>query len=67
MKFQFAPKANYRIGQRIAVNGLSLMVESYSHTGKNLIAVTLPGAPKFQRIMVILTDSKPVCACEVTA
>lgn len=62
MKFQFAPKGNYTIGQVITVNGRQLRVESYSHTGRNLIAHTLENAPRFERFTIVLTDAQPISA-----
>jgi len=41
MKFAYIPKAEYRIGQVIQVHGKPMRVESYTHTGKNLVATTL--------------------------
>lgn len=58
MKFKFAPKGNYHIGQTIRVDGKDWVVESYSHTGRNLVATRCD--TKFERILVILTDAKPI-------
>jgi len=60
MKFAFIPKAQYKIGQIIQVHGQSMRVESYTHTGRNLIACTLDGAPRFQRVACICTDSPSI-------
>jgi hypothetical protein len=57
MKFAFIPKAKYTIGQIIQVHGQSMRVESYTHTGRNVIACTLDGAPKFQRVVCVCTDA----------
>lgn len=56
MKFAYIPKGIYTIGQIIEINRKKLRVESYSHTGKNLIACTLEDAPKFERVVCICTD-----------
>jgi len=60
MKFAFIPKGNYTIGQIISVHGKPVRVNSFSHTGKNVIVTTLLGAPKFERIVCICTDSQPI-------
>jgi hypothetical protein len=60
MTFAFIPKSNYKIGQIITVHGKPMRVESYTHTGKNVTAHTLEGAPRFKRIVCICTDSKPI-------
>ena len=60
MKIAFIPKANYTIGQIIRVHGQPMRVESYTHTGKNVIVHTLEGAPKFQRIVCICTDGEAI-------
>lgn len=57
MRFAFIPKVQYKIGQVIQVHGQSMRVESYTHTGRNLIACTLDGSPKFERIVCICTNS----------
>lgn len=59
-KFAFIPKGNYTIGQVITVHGKPMQVESYSHTGKNVIVVSLTNAPKFERIVCVCTDAKPI-------
>jgi len=56
MTFAFIPKASYKIGQVIQVHGEPMRVESYTHTGKNVTVCTLPGAPRFRRILCICTD-----------
>ena len=56
MRFAFIPKAAYKIGQVIQVHGAPMRVESYTHTGRNVTAVTLPDAPRFKRIVCICTD-----------
>lgn len=60
MRFAFIPKVQYKIGQVIQVHGQSMRVESYTHTGRNLIACTLDGSPKFERIACICTDSPDI-------
>lgn len=64
MKFKFAPKGDYRPQQVIKVNGQEWTVESVSHTGKDLLATTpfkgYKNMPKFERILVILTDEPPI-------
>ena len=60
MRFAFIPKAQYTIGQIIQVQGRAMRVESFTHTGRNLIACTLDGAPKFQRVACICTDSPAI-------
>jgi len=60
MRFAFIPKNQYAIGQIIKVQGRNMRVESYTHTGRNLIACTLDNAPKFERIVCICTDSPAI-------
>ena len=60
MKFAFIPKGQYKIGQIIQVHGKPMRVESYTHTGKNVTAHTLEGAPKFERIVCVCTDSPAI-------
>lgn len=60
MRFAFIPKAQYSIGQIIEVQGRKMRVESYTHTGRNLIACTLDNAPKFERIACICTSSPAI-------
>jgi hypothetical protein len=60
MRFAFIPKAQYKIGQIIQVHGRAMRVESYTHTGRNVIVCTLDGAPKFERIACICTDSPAI-------
>jgi hypothetical protein len=60
MKFVFIPKGSFKIGQVIDVRGQRMRVESYSHTGKNVVVHTLENAPRFERILCICTDSEPV-------
>jgi hypothetical protein len=60
MKFSVIPKGNYKVGQDINVNGVIMMVESYAHTGRNLIAVSKRGAARFERRMIILSDEKSI-------
>ena len=60
MKFAFIPKGDYKIGQLVTVHGKPMRVESYTHTGKNVIVTSLRHAPKFERIVCICTDSQPI-------
>jgi hypothetical protein len=60
MRFAFIPKAQYTIGQIIQVQDRKMRVESYTHTGRNVIACTLEGAPKFERVACICTDSPAI-------
>ena len=60
MKFAFIPKASYKIGQIITVDGKRMRVDSYTHTGKNITVHTLEGAPRFERIVCICTDAPAI-------
>ena len=60
MKFAFIPKGHYSIGDIITVHGEKMRVESYTHTGKNVTVHTLKGAPRFERLVCICTDSQPI-------
>lgn len=60
MKFAYIPKANYSIGQIISVHGKYMRVESYTHTGKNVVVHSLEGAPRFERIVCICTDAQVI-------
>jgi len=66
MKFAYIPKAEYRIGQIIQVHGKPMRVESYTHTGKNLVATTLDWVTnktppiRFERIVCICTDAPSI-------
>lgn len=60
MKFAYIPKGEYKIGQIINVQGKPMQVESYTHTGKNVTVHSLPDAPKFERIVCIVTDAEPI-------
>ncbi len=60
MTFAFIPKAAYKIGQIIQVHGAPMRVESYTHSGRNVTAVTLPDAPRFKRIVCICTDMSAI-------
>jgi hypothetical protein len=62
MTFAFIPKAAYKIGQIIQVHGAPMRVESFTHSGRNLEAVTLPDAPRFRRVLCICTDMMGVSA-----
>ena len=60
MKFAFIPKGIYTIGQIIQWQGRKMRVESYSHTGKNVVACTLENAPRFERVVCICTDEPSI-------
>jgi hypothetical protein len=60
MRFAFIPKAQYKIGQIIQVHGRDMRIESFTNTGRNVIACTLDNAPKFERIACICTDSPAI-------
>ena len=61
MKFVFIPKADYRIGYTLDVLGYGRMrVESYFHTGKNVILHTLESGERFERVTGICTDEAPI-------
>jgi hypothetical protein len=60
MRFAFIPKRQYKIGEIITVHGKRVRVESYLHTGRNVTVHTLEGAPKFERIVCICTDSPAI-------
>lgn len=60
MKFAFIPLGSYKIGQLIRVHGQTMRVESYTHTGRNVVAHTLEGAPKFERVVCICTNVEPI-------
>ena len=57
MKFAYIPRAEYHIGQKLTVLGRPMVVERYSHTGRNVTVTTRPGAAKFERIVCILADA----------
>jgi hypothetical protein len=58
MTFAFIPKANYTIGQVIQVHGQSMVIDSFTHSGRNLIVRALNGLPRF--IVCICTDAKDI-------
>jgi hypothetical protein len=60
MTFAFIPKAAYTIGQVIQVHGEPMRVESYTHTGRNVTACTLPNAARFKRILCVCTDAPAI-------
>lgn len=60
MPFAFIPKAQYHIGQIITVHGKPMRVESYAHTGRNVIVHSLEGAARFERIVCICTSSPAI-------
>lgn len=66
MKFAFIPRGKYTIGQVIDVHGRKMQVESYAHTGRNIMVHTLPGAVKFERVACICTDEPPICGKEAS-
>jgi len=57
MRFAFIHKGQYKIGQVINVQGRSMRIESYAHTGRNVIVHTLENSPKFERVICICTES----------
>lgn len=59
MKFAAIPKAQYKIGQEVEVLGYRCRVESYSHTGTNVVVHTID-APRFQRIVCLVSDAVPI-------
>lgn len=61
MKFAFVPKdPNRKIGDQLEVHGEMMRVESFSHTGKNVVAVSLENAKTFKRIMCVCTENPPI-------
>lgn len=60
MRFAFIPKAQYKIGQIITVHGKPMRVESYAHTGRNVVVHSLEDAPKFERILCVCTDQPAI-------
>jgi hypothetical protein len=60
MTFAFIPKAQYKIGQIIQVHGAPMRIESYTHTGKNVVVHSLEGAARFKRIVCVCTDATPI-------
>ena len=64
MKFKFAPKGDYKLGQPIFIGGVEYTVETMELTGRQLTATTpfrgYKNMPKFERIVVILTDEPPI-------
>jgi len=57
MRFAFIPKGQYTIGQIIQVQGRAMRVESFTHTGRNLIACALDNN---QFITCICTDAPAI-------
>ncbi len=57
MRFAFIPKGQYKIGQIIQVQGRAMRVDSFTHTGRNLIACALDNS---QFIVCICTDSPSI-------
>lgn len=60
MKFHYLPRGDYKIGQVVDVAGQRMRIESYSHTGRNLIAASMPGASRVERVAIILTDAPSI-------
>jgi len=60
MKIAFIEKSDYKIGQVIVVAGSKMVIESYTHTGKNVIVHSMPGAARFERIVCIVSDNQPI-------
>jgi hypothetical protein len=60
MKFAYIPRGEYKIGQVLQVHGRPMKIESYAHTGKNLIVTTVEGAPRFERMVCICTNDQPI-------
>jgi hypothetical protein len=60
MRFAFIPKGQYKIGQYIQVQGRTMRVASFTHTKRNVIVQSLFGAPKFEQIVCICTDSPAI-------
>ena len=60
MRFAFIPKAEYKIGQIITVHGKPMRVNSFTHTGRNVVVTTLRHAPKFERIICICTNAPSI-------
>jgi hypothetical protein len=60
MKFAFIPEAAYTIGQIIQLHGKPMIVESYTHTGKNVTLHSIEGAPKFERIVCLCTNEHSI-------
>ena len=60
MKFAYISKAQDKIGQIVQVHGRKMRVESYTHTGKNVIVHTLENAAKFERVVCICTDAPAI-------
>lgn len=64
MKIAHIPKADYKIGQKIKVFGKTMVVESYSHTGKNVVVISLPKAARFERIACLVSNNPPITAVD---
>jgi len=64
VKFKFTPRGEYHPQQIIQIAGKDWMVESVAHTGRSLTAITpfkgYKNMAKFERILVVLTDSPPI-------
>ena len=65
MDFAFIPKRTYTIGEIITVHGKPMRVNSFSHTGRNVVVTSLRHAPKFKKIVCICTDSKPITSVTI--
>lgn len=59
MKFATIPKATYYIGQELIVLGRKCRVDSYTHTGNNIVVNTIDDGPR-QRIVCIVSDDPPI-------
>ena len=60
MKFARIPNQHLHIGAVIDVNGTPMIIESYSHTGKNVVAHSMPDAKRFERTLCIVGDFEPI-------
>jgi len=58
MKFLFIPKADYTIGQIMQVHGQPMVIDSITHSCRNLIVHPLNGLPRF--IVCICTDAEDI-------
>ena len=58
MRFAFIPKGKYTIGQVIQVHGQSMVIDSFTHSGRNLIVHPLHGIPRF--MLCICTDAQEI-------
>lgn len=56
MQFANVPPADYRIGQRITINGRAMTITGRTHTGRNLMAESDNG----RRFVLIVSDQEPI-------